>query len=316
MRALKYVPLVLALGLVILTGAVCMKTPDQTKFATPEAAAAALLEALKANDTGKLGKIFGRDVVETIASGDPVSDRHDREVVALAMEQSCRWSPLSEGRSELIIGDEQWPYPAPLVKEGSEWRFDSEAAKEEILARRVGRNELYVISLCRAYVDVQRDYASQPHDAKPAGLFAQRIRSSPDRQDGLYYPTKPGQRRSPMGDLAAQAALDGYDENKTSASPFWGYQFRILSAQGDAAPGGRKSYLNNGDMSGGFALVAFPARYAYSGVMTFIVNQDGVVYEKDLGQDRSTLAAGMAEYNPDQTWTIVRSGDAENPGGN
>jgi hypothetical protein len=316
MRELKHVPLVLVLGLFILAGAACTRTPEQTRFATPEAASAALLEALKTNDTGKLGEIFGRDVVETIASGDPVSDRRDREVVALAMEQSCRWSPLGEGRSELIIGDEQWPYPAPLVKIGSEWQFDSETAKEEILARRIGRNELHVISLCRAYADAQREYASQSHDGKPAGLFARRIRSSPDRQDGLYYPTKPGQRRSPLGDLAAQAALDGYSENKSSSSPFWGYQFRILSAQGDAAPGGRKSYLNNEDMSGGFALVAFPARYAYSGVMTFIVNQDGAVYEKDLGQDTATLAAGMAEYNPDQTWTIVRSEGAEIPGGN
>ena len=308
--------MVMALVVVSLSGAACSKAPDQMKFATPDVAATTLLQALKANDTDKLGEIFGRDMLEAVASGDPVSDRHDREVVALAMEQSWRWAALSESRSELIIGEEQWPFPAPLVKDGEGWKFDSEAAKEEVLARRVGRNELQAIRLCRAYVDVQREYASQSHDGKPAGFFAQRIRSSPDREDGLYWQKKPGQRRSPMGDLAAQAALDGYDENKTSSSPFWGYQFRVLSAQGDAAPGGRKSYLNNGDMSGGFALVAFPARYAYSGVMTFIVNQDGAVYEKDLGQETSTLAAGMAEYNPDQTWAIVRLGYAENPGGN
>jgi len=308
--------MVMALVVVSLSGTACSKAPGQMKFATPDVAATTLLQALKANDTGKLGEIFGRDMLEAVASGDPVSDRHDREVVALAMEQSWRWAALSESRSELIIGEEQWPFPAPLVKDGEGWKFDSEAAKEEVLARRVGRNELQAIRLCRAYVDVQREYASQSHDGKPAGLFAQKIRSSPDREDGLYWQKRPGQRRSPMGDLAAQAALDGYDENKTSSSPFWGYQFRVLSAQGDAAPGGRKSYLNNGDMSGGFALVAFPARYAYSGVMTFIVNQDGAVYEKDLGQETSTLAAGMAEYNPDQTWAIVRLGYAENPGGN
>jgi hypothetical protein len=311
MRALKYVAPALTLALVILTGTACTKAPGPMKFATPEAAATTLLQALKNNDTERLGDIFGRDNLEAIASGDPVADRQDREIIAVAMEQSRRWAPLGEGRLELIIGEEQWPFAAPLVQEGSEWRFDSESAIQEVLARRVGRNELAVIGLCRAYLDFQQEYASQSHDGKPAGLFAQRIRSNPDREDGLYYPRKPGERPSPLGDLAAKAAQEGHDANQTEPIPFWGYQFRILTAQGDKAPGGRKSYLVNGEMSGGFALVAFPARYAASGVMTFIVNQDGVVYQKDLGPETEKLAAELTEFNPDDTWAVVNTG-AEN----
>ena len=308
MRALKNVAPALTLAVVILTGTACTKAPGQMKFETPEAAATTLLQALKNNDTNQLGDIFGRDNLEAIASGDPVADRHDREIIALAMEQSQRWAPLAEGRLELIVGEEQWPLAAPLVKEGSEWRFDSESAIQEVLARRVGRNELAVIRLCRAYLDFQQEYASQSHDGKPAGLFAQRIRSNPDREDGLYYPRKPGQKPSPLGDLAAKAAQEGHDAKQTELIPFWGYYFRILTAQGDRASGGRKSYLANGDMSAGFALVAFPAKYAASGVMTFIVNQDGVVYEKDLGPETEKLVAGISEFNPDETWAAVNIG--------
>jgi hypothetical protein len=216
-------------------------------------------------------------------------------------------------RSELIIGDERWPFPAPLVKTGSEWRFDGEAAKEEILVRRIGRNELDVISLCHAYVGMQREYAKQSHDGKPAGLFAQRLRSSPGRQDGLYWPRTPGQRRSPLGDLVAGSAVEASGENKPSSSPFWGYHFRLLTAQGDAAPGGRRSYIENGNMTGGFALLAFPAKYASSGVMTFIVNQDNAVYEKDLGAETPTLAPRITEYNPDESWSQVRFPESEIP---
>jgi hypothetical protein len=187
-----------------------------------------------------------------------------------------------------------------------EWQFDSDEGKEEVLARRIGRNELGIIELCRAYVDMQEEYASQPHEGKPAGLFAQRLRSTSGHQDGLYWPVKPGERPSPLGDLAAEAATEGYETSSSSSSPFWGYQFRILTAQGPAAPGGKKSYVVNGEMSGGFALLAYPAKYASSGVMTFVVSQEGAVYEKDLGTDTATQAPGLTEYNPDESWTVVR----------
>ena len=235
-----------ALSLCILLGTSCAKAPVEMKFATPEAAAAALMQAFKNNDTAKLQGIFGREVMQEVASGDQASDRRDRELIALAMEQSWKWAPVNAQTSELIIGDEQWPFPAPLIKTGAEWQFDGNAAKGEILARRIGRNELDVIGLCHALVSMQREYARQSHDDKPAGLFAQRFRSSPGRQDGLYWPRIPGKMRSPLGDLVAQAAAEGYDESKQTSAPFWGYQFRVLTAQGDAAPGGRTKLYRQG----------------------------------------------------------------------
>ena len=306
MRVIKRNTPAAALSLTILLGTACSKAPVEMRFATPEAASTTLLQAFKNNDTSKLEAMFGRGLVQEVASGDPTSDRRDRELIALAMEQSSRWAPLGADKSELIIGDEEWPFPAPRVKTGSEWRYDGEAAKEEVLVRRIGRNELDVIGLCNAYVGMQREYASEAHDGKPAGLYAQRLRSSPGREDGLYWPKAPGKRRSPLGDLAAQATAEGYDVNKPSTDPLWGYYYRVLTAQGDAAPGGRKSYIVNGDMSGGFGLVAFPAKYASSGVMTFVVNQDGVVYEKDLGPETPTLAPRLTEYSPDASWTRAR----------
>jgi hypothetical protein len=306
MRSLRNWVSLAMIGLTLLLGGVWNKALAQAKFATPEDAAAALYQALKAESPEKLHVIFGREWMEAAASGDPISDQHDREVVALAMEQSWSWAPLGENTRELIIGDEKWPFPAPLVKIGNEWQFDSEKGKEEVLARRIGRNELRIIDLCRAYVGMQREYASQPHDGNPAGLFAQRFLSSPSRQDGLYWPKKPGERRSPLGDLVAKATAEGYDLNKSASTPFWGYHIRILTAQGSAAPGGKKSYITNGDMSGGFALLAYPAKYASSGVMTFLVGPDGVAYEKDFGKNTATQPSGLAEYNPDKSWKAVQ----------
>lgn len=310
MRLRKYNTSATAVSFAILLGISCAKAPVEMKFATPEAAATTLLQALKNNDMPKLEGMLGHEVMRDVASGDQASDRRDRELIALAMEQSWKWTPVNAQTSELIIGDERWPFPAPLVKTGAEWRFDGEAAREEVLVRRIGRNELDVIGLCHALVDMQREYASESHDSKRAGLFARQIRSTPGHQDGLYWPRSPGQRRSPLGDLAAQS---GYEENKPSSSPFWGYYFRVLTAQGDSAPGGRRSYIENGDMSGGFAVLAFPAKYASSGVMTFVINQNDVVYQKDLGSDTSTLALHITEYNPDTTWSKVRLPESDVP---
>ena len=222
------------------------------------------------------------------------------------MEQSWRWAPLGAEGKELIIGDEQWPFPVPLVKSGSEWEFDSDAGREEVLSRRIGGNELGVINLCRDYVRAQEEYARQPHDGKPAGLFAQHFRSTPGLHDGLFWQWKRGEKRSPFDDLVAEAVTEGYDRNKPDSSPFRGYYFRILTAQGPAAPGGKKNYVVNGEMTGGFALLAYPAKYGFSGVMAFVVGQDGVVYQKDLGKDTATQALRLTEYNPDESWTAVK----------
>lgn len=175
-----------------------------------------------------------------------------------------------------------------------------------MLARRIGANELDAIDVCRDYVGMQQEYARHPHDGKPAGLFAQRLRSSPGREDGLYWHRKFGGKLSPLSALIAEGTAEGYDLNKPESSAFRGYHFRILTAQGPAAPGGKKSYVTNGAMKGGFALLAYPDKYAYSGVMTFVVRQDGVVYQKDLGEDTATQALSLAEYDPDESWTAVR----------
>jgi len=307
MRNLKHTFLLVVLGLALLVMSGCNKPVTHASFATPEDAAAALHQALKAANLESMHAIFGREWMALAASGDAVADQNEREVVALAMDQSWRWAPRGESAKELIIGDEQWPFPVPLVKRGTEWQFDSEAGREEVLARRIGGNELGVISLCRDYLRAQKEYASEPHDGKPTGLFAQHFRSSPGRHDGLFWHLKRGEESSPFGELVAAGIFESYDPNKADVSPFRGYRFRILTAQGPAAPGGQKSYVVKGEMSGGFALLAYPAKYAFSGVMTFIVGSDGIVYEKDLGSDSDRQASTLMEYNPDESWTAVPS---------
>ncbi len=286
------------------------QAPAQTNFSTPTEAATTLLEALKANDLDKLRAIFGPNAAKVLSSGDPTQDKHDREVLVIALEQSWRWVPRGANARELVVGHEGWPFPFPLVKQGKAWRFDTPAGELEVLARRIGRNELRVIQICQAYVRVQREYASEGHDGKPAGLYAQKIRSEPGRQDGLYWSSKPGEKLSPLGDLAAQAAAEGYDREKEPSAPFHGYFFRILTAQGAAARGAAKSYIVRGDMSEGFALVAYPANYGNSGVMTFIVNQDGIVFERDLGKETAKLAGEIKDYNPARSWRKVGSSNA------
>ena len=294
------------LGLLAFLLPACSRPSDRTRFNTPDDAAKALLAALETNNTTELRAIFGPTAEQDLSSGDPVSDRRDRQVIALAMRQSWTWAPSGADRSELVIGDEQWPLPIPLVKAGSGWEFDTDAGKDEILSRRIGRNELRVIDLCRAYVLMQQEYASQPRDGKLAGLYAQQLRSDPGRQNGLYWEVGPEERRSPLGDIAAKATTEGYDEHESASTPFYGYYFRVLTAQGAGAKGGARDYIVNGEMSGGFGLLAYPAEYGRGGIMTFMVNQDGVVYQKDLGEDTLKVAAGLAAYDPDGTWTEVK----------
>jgi Protein of unknown function (DUF2950) len=287
----------------------CTATPARDSgptFATPEEAVRTLVDAVKAGKLDEVVGIFGPDGRELIATSDPGTAHRNLEVFAAATAE--RWQLLDRGSDSktLVIGNEGWPFPVPLVKAASGWRFDTGAGKEEVLARRIGRNELAVMAICRVYVAAQRLYATRPHDGQPAGAYARVLRSDPGQENGLYWPVKEGGRRSPLGDLVAHAAAEGKRDQPGQPAPFHGYYFRILTGQGPAGTGGAQDYVKNGAMSGGFALVAWPAEYDVTGVMTFIVNQDDVVYQKDLGPGTDTVAKTMAVYEPDSTWQKAR----------
>jgi hypothetical protein len=277
-------------------------------FASPEDAVKALIDAAKKGQVADLLAVFGAEDKELIESADPATARQNRRVFIVAIGEQWRLEDAAPNRKTLVIGNEEWPFPVPLVKDAQGWRFDTVAGKEEIIARRIGRNELAAIGTVHAYVTAQRRYAEQAHDGNPTGVYATRFASDPGKENGLYWPSKHGQPRSPLGDLVAQAAAEGraVGADRAQRSPFHGYYYKILLSQGPAAKGGKKQYLSKGLMSGGFALVAWPAQYDITGVMTFVVNQDGIVYEKDLGPDTDAAAQKMTAYNPDKTWRQVQ----------
>jgi hypothetical protein len=268
-------------------------------------AVAAMVAASRENSEPRLLAILGADGGELIHSGDPVADRRGRQDFVTAYDQAHRIELKGQEQAELIIGKEEWPLPIPLVHEAGGWHFDTAAGKEEILNRRIGRNELKVIEVCREYVRAQREYASLKIGGQSA--FAQKFTSAGGQQDGLYWPAKAGDRQSPLGPLVAEARASGYTTGSDSRSqrrsnPFHGYYFRILTAQGADAAGGVKSYLVGGRMTRGFALIAYPARYGDSGIMTFIVNQNGIVFQKNFGPQTQRLAGQMTGYDPDPSW--------------
>ena len=275
----------------------------QTTFDSPEDATVALVDSLKANDIARLNEILGPDGKQILSSGDEVADQQAREVFLTAYREKAELS--NEGdRAILSIGSEEWPVPIPLVKDGVKWRFDSAAGVQEVLFRRIGGNELTIIQLCKAFVDAQKEYAAKGHDGKPKGLFAQKFLSSPEKHEGLFWRSEDPNDKSPLGDLAAEAAIDGY-ANANPKTPFHGYFFRILTGRGASAPGGVLSYLVKEDMTKGFAMIAYPAEYKNSGVMTFIVDDRGTIYQKDLGVDTTKLAAEIRVFDPDPSWSQV-----------
>ena len=281
--------------------------PKQKGFASAEDAVKALVDALKSNDTKALSAIFGPDSKDLVFSGDPVADKTAREKFVSLYQQKNRLEGVSADKVVLYVGDEDWPFPIPVVKRGNVWQFDAKEGREEVLARRVGRNELSVIQVCLAYVDAQREYASKDRDGDGLLEYAQKFGSTPGKHDGLYWKTKEGEEESPLGPLAAKAVREGYGGKKSGDKPipYRGYYYKILKGQGKDAPGGAYSYVANGKMIGGFAMVAYPAHYGSSGVMTFIVNQDGIVYQKDLGKGTEAIVAKMTLFNPDKTWKKV-----------
>jgi hypothetical protein len=278
--------------------------PHQRTFASPGEAVQALVEAVKAGDMEALASILGPDGRDLISSGDTVADKQGRERFVRSYEESNTLQRPTETKAVLVTGQDQWPLPIPVVKEGETWRFDTAAGREEILSRRIGRNELSAMQVCLAYVDAQREYARVPREGDGLLTYAMKFRSDKGQKNGLYWRTKEGEALSPLGVLVANAKAEGYSRKTLGGkpSPYHGYLYRILTAQGPDAPGGAYDYIVNGKMIGGFALVAYPAQYGVSGVMTFIVNHEGVMYQKDLRRDTETIARTMETYNPDHTW--------------
>jgi Protein of unknown function (DUF2950) len=276
---------------------------NEKTFASPGAAALAVYNAAKANDSGAMNAIFGSNAKSILHTGDDVADKNMIADFVRRYDQMHRVVIEPDQTATLYIGPENWPGPIPLVKNSSgAWYFDTEAGMKEILYRRVGTNENDAIEILHSLVDAQREYASQPRNGEKAKHFALKFISAEGKQDGLYWKTGDNDPASPIGPQVAAAASEGYAMQQGHSTPFHGYYFRMLTRQGPAAKGGARDYVVGGQLTRGFAFVAYPAEYRNSGVMTFIVNQDGVVFEKDLGQDTEKLGAAMSEYNPDATW--------------
>jgi len=276
----------------------------QQDFKTPDDAASALASAAKTGDRKAIVTVLGPDGQDIVSSGDEVADAATRQKFIAAYEAKHQIAMEGDNKAILVIGQEDFPLPIPLVRKDGLWRFDTAAGREEILFRRVGRDELDAIQSCLAYVDAQNEYAERDRTGAGANTYAQRIISEPGKKDGLYWPTSQGEDASPLGELIAEATAQGYRPGG-GRTPFHGYYFKILTKQGPAAPGGELDYIVGGKMIGGFALVAYPAEYRNSGVMTFIVNHTGNVFQKDLGLDTAKLAERMTSFNPDQSWTKV-----------
>jgi len=283
------------------------KAADQKTFATPAEAVNALVKSAEDGNQVEMLEVLGDAGKELVFSGDAVQDNASAKAFLKAYKSKHAIVTRDKNTRILEVGVSAWPMPIPIVNDGGRWKFDTAAGKQEVLIRRIGHNELGAIAACRGFIDAQKDYAAVGHDGLPAGIYAQKLLSDPDKHNGLYWQTSENEPASPAGPLLAQAEAQGYGNSVvgTKAQPYHGYLYRILQEQGTAAKGGAKSYLSDGKLAGGVALVAYPVEYRLSGVMTFIINQNGVVYQKDLGEKTSELAAAITEYNPDGTWKKV-----------
>jgi hypothetical protein len=275
--------------------------PQEKTFDTPQQAADAMILAVKNDDLAALLEIFGPDGKNFVDTKDTVQDRNSRAAFSALAQENMHVDIDSSNSNRAIVsvGNEDWPLPVPLVRQGGKWHFDSKAGRTEILDRRIGDNELTAITICRGFVEAQEDYAEQIHDNSGVNQYAQRIISTPGKQDGLAWQNPDGSWGGPVGETAAKALAEGYVDKK---QPFHGYYFKVLKGQGPAARLGQIDYVIDGAMIGGFALVAVPAEYGVTGVMTFMVSYDGVVFQKDLGPDSLTIVNKMELYNPDKTW--------------
>jgi hypothetical protein len=278
--------------------------PGQKTFKTPEAAVQALIKSAQSKDSQAVLGILGPAAKPLIESGDPVADQNARSTFLAKYKEKNVLDKSVANKATLNVGEDDWPFPIPVVMKDGAWYFDSAAGVEEMINRRVGENELSTIQSCLAYADAQQEYYLRNVQKDPLQHYANRLISSPGKKDGLYWPAAANEPQSPLGEEFAAARAEGYLQPGTpKGSPYHGYIYRVLTSQGPNAPGGAYDYLVNGELFGGFGLIAFPAEYGNSGVMTFIVNQDGVVYSRDLGPNTQKVAMGIVEFNPDSMWT-------------
>jgi hypothetical protein len=291
-------------AVVLLSAVFCLaQRANEKTFASPGAAVLALYDAAKSHDEQTLGSILGSNSGPIIHTGDEVADKNMSAQFVSRYDQMHRVVLEPDGDVTLYIGADNWPFPIPVVKNSNgAWYFDTEAGKKEILYRRIGRNENDAIDILHTLVEAQKDYASETHDGDKSKHYALKFVSDEGKQNGLYWKTSESEEPSPIGPLLVDATNEGYTVKQGKPTPYHGYYYRILTKQGAAAKGGARDYVVNGQLTRGFAFVAYPAEYRNSGVMTFLVNQDGVVYERDLGADTGKIAAGMTEYNPDTGW--------------
>jgi hypothetical protein len=280
----------------------------QASFATPEEAVAALVAAGEEHDVGALHELLGRGTADLVSSGDPVADRHARE--AFLTRYQARHELVSGGPNDLVllVGEDRWPFAIPLVRTDGRWYWDGAAGVPELVSRRVDANQRRTIEVLKNFVDAQKVYAASGHDGAPPGVYAQKLRSTPGKRDGLYWDAAPGEPPSPAGAFLAAASTEGYSVGDGRGAPYHGYVYRLLTSQGPNANGGARDYLRNGKLTGGFAAIAVPYSYGWSGVTTFMVNQDGVVWQRDLGKDTDGAAAAIKQFNPDGKWTALLNG--------
>ena len=275
------------------------------RFDSPQAAVDAFVTALQKNDQKELERLLGPGIDGLLSSGDPVQDQADRERFLAAYAKKHSLQAEGDGTQVLIVGDNDWPFPIPLVEHKGQWHLDGNAGADELVYRRIGHNELGAIAVSRGFVAAQQEYAAQGHDGDPAGIYALKLISDEGTQNGLYWPVADGETPSPAGPFVARAAAEGYRRSDSGPAPYHGYYYRMIYAQGPNAAGGAKDYFKDGVLTEGFALVAWPAEYGVSGVQTFIVNQDGTVYQKDLGEDTATAADAILLFDPDSSWKAV-----------
>jgi len=279
---------------------------EQAQFASPDAAVNALIEAAVADDPDAVRRVLGPEI-EKLRSGDPVADAQERQAFAEAAVESAKIEESGGDHAVLVIGADDWPFPIPLVKDAAGWRFDTQAGADELMSRRIGSNELTTIDVLRELVEAEHEYQAVDRDGDGVHAYAQRLLSTKGKRDGLYWPTSGDEPESPVGALVAEAAAQGYSAGKgDEPHPYHGYLFRLLDAQGAAAPGGEKGYRDaQGRLVGGFAILAYPVQYGVSGIMTFVIDQSGMLFQKDLGEQTPAKAQAISRFDPDKSWTPV-----------